>query len=117
MKHLGFTIQGKSNTQKKTKKGKTATTCKSLGQICVSPAGKTDPKYKGGRNSDETKLEAGLSTSLELQRRKLWKLSKTRQAGFEAGLEGPKAMEIGAKQHDKEGTLFWTNTAVSHPTS
>ena len=27
-------------------------------------------------------------------------------AGFEAGLEGLKAMEIGAKQNDKEGDLF-----------
>ena len=31
------------------------------------------------------------------------------RAGFEAGLEGLKAMEIGAKQYDKEGTLFWTS--------
>ena len=30
-------------------------------------------------------------------------------AGFEAGLEGLKALEIGAKQYDKEGTLFWTS--------
>ena len=30
-------------------------------------------------------------------------------AGFEAGLEDLKAMEIGAKQYDKEGTLFWTS--------
>ena len=27
-------------------------------------------------------------------------------AGFEAGLEDLKAMEIGAKQNDKEGSLF-----------
>ena len=27
-------------------------------------------------------------------------------AGFEAGFEGLKPMEIGAKQHDKEGPLF-----------
>ena len=31
------------------------------------------------------------------------------QAGLAAGLEGLKAMEIGAKQYDKEGTLFWTS--------
>ena len=31
------------------------------------------------------------------------------KAGFEPGLEGLKAMEIGAKQYDKEGTLFWTS--------
>ena len=31
------------------------------------------------------------------------------RAGFEAGLEGFKAMEIGAKQCDKEGALFWTS--------
>ena len=30
-------------------------------------------------------------------------------AGFEAGLEDLKAMEIGAKQNDKEGSLFWTS--------
>ena len=28
------------------------------------------------------------------------------KAGFEPGLEGLKAMEIGAKQYDKEGTFF-----------
>jgi len=28
------------------------------------------------------------------------------RAGFEAGLEGLKAMEIGAKQYDKEGPFF-----------
>ena len=28
------------------------------------------------------------------------------EAGFEAGLKGLKAIEIGAKQYDKEGTLF-----------
>ena len=31
------------------------------------------------------------------------------EAGFEAGLEGLKAMELGAKQYDKEGTLFWSS--------
>ena len=31
------------------------------------------------------------------------------RAGFEACLEGLKAMEIGAKQYDKEGALFWTS--------
>ena len=31
------------------------------------------------------------------------------RAGFAAGLEGLKAMEIGAKQYDKEGALFWTS--------
>ena len=31
------------------------------------------------------------------------------RAGFEAGLEGLKAMEIGAKQYDKEGALFWSS--------
>jgi hypothetical protein len=30
-------------------------------------------------------------------------------AGFEAGFEGLKPMEIGAKQHDKEGPLFWSS--------
>ena len=32
--------------------------------------------------------------------------SKHLGAGFEAGFEGLKPMEIGAKQHDKEGPLF-----------
>ena len=31
------------------------------------------------------------------------------RVGFAAGLEGLKAMEIGAKQYDKEGALFWTS--------
>ena len=31
------------------------------------------------------------------------------EAGFEAGLKGLKAMEIGAKQYDKEGCLFWSS--------
>ena len=31
-------------------------------------------------------------------------------AGFEAGLEGLKAMEIGAKQNDKEGAFFWCSS-------
>ena len=31
------------------------------------------------------------------------------RAGFAAGLEGLKAMEIGEKQYDKEGALFWTS--------
>ena len=31
------------------------------------------------------------------------------RAGFAAGLEGLKAMEIRAKQYDKEGALFWTS--------
>ena len=31
------------------------------------------------------------------------------KAGFEPGLEGLKAMEIGAKQYNKEGSLFWTS--------
>ena len=34
------------------------------------------------------------------------------RAGFAAGLEGLKAMEIGAKQYDKEGALFWSLEAV-----
>ena len=31
------------------------------------------------------------------------------RASFEASLQGLKAMEIGAKQWDKEGALFWTS--------
>ena len=59
---------------------------------------------------DETKLEAGLNASLELQCRKTMEIrTKHVRAGFAAGLEGLKAMEIGAKQYDKEGALFWTS--------
>ena len=31
------------------------------------------------------------------------------EAGFDAGLKGLKAMEVGAKQYDKEGGLFWSS--------
>ena len=45
---------------------------------------------------------------LKLQCRETMEIrTKHVRAGFEAGLEGLKAMEIGAKQYDKEGTLFW----------
>ena len=55
-------------------------------------------------------LEAGLNASLELQCRKTMEIRAKRvRAGFEAGLEGLKAMEIGAKEYDKEGALFWTS--------
>ena len=52
-------------------------------------------------------MEAGLNTSLELQCRKTMEIrTKKVRAGFAAGLEGLKAMEIGAKQYDKEGAFF-----------
>ena len=55
-------------------------------------------------------MEAGLNASLELQCRKTMEIrTKHVRAGFAAGLEGLKAMEIGAKQYDKEGALFWTS--------
>ena len=55
-------------------------------------------------------LEAGLNASLELQCRKTMEIrAKHVRAGFEAGLEGLKAMEIGAEEYDKEGALFWTS--------
>ena len=59
-------------------------------------------------------MEAGLNASLELQRRETMGIrTKHFGAGFEAGLEasleGLKAMEIEAKQYDKEGTRFWTS--------
>ena len=43
-----------------------------------------------------------------------WKLEQNTsgqasRAGFEAGLEGLKPMEIEAKQYDKEGALFWSS--------
>ena len=51
-------------------------------------------------------MEAGLNASLELQCRKTMEIrTKHVRAGFAAGLEGLKAMEIGAKQYDKEGAL------------
>jgi len=37
------------------------------------------------------------------------KIRTNPEAGFEAGLEGLKPMEIDAKQYDKEGTLFWSS--------
>jgi len=53
-------------------------------------------------------LEAGFNASLELQCRETMEIrTKHVRAGFEAGLEGLKAMEIGSKQCDKEGALFW----------
>ena len=51
MKHLGSTIPGKS--KHKQKPGKTATTRKSPGQICVSPAGKTAKQHKRGRSHNQ----------------------------------------------------------------
>ena len=59
-------------------------------------------------------MEAGLNASLQLQCRKTMEIRTKHvragfKAGFEPGLEGLKAMEIGAKQYDKEGTLFWTS--------
>ena len=36
-------------------------------------------------------------------------LTASPEAGFEAGLEGLKPMEIEAKQYDKAGTLFWSS--------
>ena len=48
-------------------------------------------------------MEAGLNASLELQCRKTMEIrTKHVRAGFAAGLEGLKAMEIGAKQYDKD---------------
>ena len=46
---------------------------------------------------DETKLEAGLNASLPVSRDHGIGTKHVR-AGFEAGLEGLKAMEIGSKQ-------------------
>ena len=59
-------------------------------------------------------MEAGLNASLELQCRETMEIRTKHfgagfEAGFEAGLKGLKAMEIGAKQYDKEGALFWTS--------
>jgi len=56
-------------------------------------------------------LKAGLNASLELQcpetmENRTKHLRASFEAGFEAGLEGLKPMEIETKQHDKEGTLF-----------
>ena len=59
-------------------------------------------------------MKAGLNASLELQCRETMEirtkhLRASFEAGFEAGLEGLKPMEIEAKQYDKEGTLFWSS--------
>ena len=57
---------------------------------------------------DETMLEAGLNGSLELQCRKTMEIrAKHVRAGFEAGLEGLKAMEIGAKELLFENGIFF----------
>ena len=63
---------------------------------------------------DETNLEAGFNASLELQCRETMEIRTKHfgagfEAGFEAGLKGLKAMEIGAKQYDKERGLFWSS--------
>ena len=55
----------------------------------------------------------GFNASLELQRRETMEIrTKHLTAGFEAGFEadreGLKAMEIDAKQHDKDGPFFWS---------
>ena len=59
-------------------------------------------------------MKAGLNASLELQCRETMEirtkhLRASFEAGFEAGLEGLKPMEIEAKQYDKEGALFWSS--------
>ena len=55
-------------------------------------------------------MEAGLNASLELQCRETMEIrTKHLEAGFEPGLKGLKAMEIGAKQYDKEAGLFWSS--------
>ena len=53
----------------------------------------------------KTKLEAGLNASLKLQHRETMEIRTKHlgagfEASFQAGLEGLKAMEIGAKQYD-----------------
>ena len=49
----------------------------------------------------------GVKQSFELQCRETMDIGRKHLgAGFEAGFEGLKPMEIGAKQHDKEGPLF-----------
>jgi hypothetical protein len=63
---------------------------------------------------DETKLEAGFNASLELQCCETIEIRTKHfgagfEAGFEADLKSLKAMEIGAKQYDKEGDLFWSS--------
>ena len=63
---------------------------------------------------DEKKLEAGLNASLELQCRETMEIRTNHlgagfEAGLETGLEGLKAVEIGAKQYHKEGGFFWSS--------
>ena len=60
-------------------------------------------------------MTASFNASLELQCRETmeirtqhFRVSFVFETGF-AGLEGLKAMEIEAKQYDKEGALFWSS--------
>ena len=55
------------------------------------------------------KLEAGLNASLELQASRDHERTKTRQGRLRGRPRGPQGYEIGAKQYDKEETLFWTS--------
>ena len=74
-----------------------------------------DGKLQQNKNSwDEIKLEAGFNASLELQCCETIEIRTKHfgagfEAGFEADLKSLKAMEIGAKQYDKEGDLFWSS--------
>ena len=77
-------------------------------------------------------MEAGLDTSLELQRRETMGIRTKHfgasfEAGLEAGLEGLKAMEIGEnnvakkvpvlvlKTYEKAGTQKWASPVVGRP--
>ena len=60
-------------------------------------------------------MEAGLNASLELQHRETMEIRTKHlgagfKAGFEAGLEGLKAMEIGAKQYDSKKVPFFCSS-------
>jgi len=53
-------------------------------------------------------LEAGLKASLELQCHETMEI-RTKHLGAASRLP---AMEIGAKQYDKAGILFWTSKRI-----
>ena len=55
---------------------------------------------------DETKLEAGLNASLELQCRKTMEIGTNTSAQASRQALRASRMEIRAKQYDKEGALF-----------
>ena len=70
--------------------------------------------WKTGPLSSTEQKRKDFNASLELQCRETMEIRTKHfeagsEASFEAGLKGLKAMEIGAKQCEKEGGLFWSS--------